>query len=358
MKISNVGNKQHLAVLGCTVVVLLVSISWGASTVVQIKHMSQLWDEELSRTEEINASFRQITSLLGYGGLIHNFKNQILRRDNTYHLQVSEDYGLLIAQLALLETLLRRQEEFREAFIIRQAVEEYYAKSTLAVGLIDEGKTSNEIDGLVQVSDDNAIAAIQSLAIMSNETRVLAISEAKAETQQTLIVVMLGALLLLPIGAGGVVLANITRKQGKLVEALENDAEEMASILDGSLAAVLCIDERGKINIANSAAAALTGYDIYELENMRFDRLIPRPLRDVHGPLERSYLKKPWKKTMASGRDIKILTKMDQQVSAEISLTPIRSKGQLKIIASIMPGLANASGDEKDSNVVNFARQV
>lgn len=71
--------------------------------------------------------------------------------------------------------------------------------------------------------------------------------------------------------------------------------------------------------------------------------------------MERKFCNKPEASEMAGGRTDKLLTKMRREVAMDICLTPVRSNGKLKILASLL-GLTRA-GEKQESRIVNLRNQ-
>ncbi|MBF0455458.1 MAG: response regulator [Magnetococcales bacterium] len=101
----------------------------------------------------------------GYGGAIHQFKNYLLRGQNTYARDAVLRFDHILELLAEYEEIKAIQpEELASVAGIRETIYRY--KQSLAVVLLlqKEGKSISEIDSTVKVDDDTALQAFKQLS--------------------------------------------------------------------------------------------------------------------------------------------------------------------------------------------------
>jgi len=68
----------------------------------------------------------EIKEDVGYGGLIHNFKNYVLRGQSKYHQRIEENYKKLIALIEKIEQMGISQKEKKELEAIKKVFQKYY----------------------------------------------------------------------------------------------------------------------------------------------------------------------------------------------------------------------------------------
>ncbi len=101
----------------------------------------------------------------GYGGLIHQFKNYVLRGKSKYGEKISRQYVALEQRMDDYEALLYDESQHKPLFVIfRETIKQYRDGATGVGRMIAEGKTSAEIDRLVKISDAAAVSGLDALA--------------------------------------------------------------------------------------------------------------------------------------------------------------------------------------------------
>ena len=106
-----------------------------------------------------------LRSALGYGGMIHKFKNYILRKDHRTYSELEREIGRALNIISQYRTLSSKQAEHLALDDLQDAITNYQTSMEIARNAINEGKNSAEIDKLVKVDDTRAF---RSLAILRN----------------------------------------------------------------------------------------------------------------------------------------------------------------------------------------------
>ena len=137
------------------------------STATGLLNSSERADKNWRTYQEINS--QQSTSLalivkeMGYGGMIHQFKNYIIRKEPEYYNRVKSAAGGTVAALNNYQAAATTHQEREAIQIILQTVEFYSAKAEVVRQLIKDGWTSSEIDAWVRVDDDPALSGFKAL---------------------------------------------------------------------------------------------------------------------------------------------------------------------------------------------------
>jgi len=160
-----------LKILGWIIIggILLTGLLIGLTTT-GILNSSKTVDKNWRNYQDI--STKQSTSLdlivkeMGYGGLIHHFKNYIIRKDPEYYNRLRSAAGGMLAALRNYQTSAISPRERDAIQSIRQTVEFYVAKADIVRQLINDGWTSSEIDARVKIDDGPALLGIQTLREM------------------------------------------------------------------------------------------------------------------------------------------------------------------------------------------------
>ncbi|WP_170235832.1 EAL domain-containing protein [Colwellia demingiae] len=126
----------------------------------QVLSIRSLLNEKLIRAEQLAQLEREI----GYGGLIHDFKNYILRGEANYYdsflirLSSSQNYLTMFNEIANLT-----DDEKQAVYIIEQTLNRYHQHILIAKMSRDKGRHAEQIDEEVRIDDSQAVAAIKEL---------------------------------------------------------------------------------------------------------------------------------------------------------------------------------------------------
>ncbi|MQQ09302.1 hypothetical protein GFB49_12615 [Epibacterium sp. SM1979] len=104
-----------------------------------------------------------VASSMGYNGMIHHFKNYVLRQDDPRIQKVQSAAGASLQALNALEVLIHDTEELEAISAVRQVISEYLAALETARLMASEGQSAQAIDAAVKISDAAALAGIANL---------------------------------------------------------------------------------------------------------------------------------------------------------------------------------------------------
>jgi PAS domain S-box-containing protein len=117
--------------------------------------------------------------------------------------------------------------------------------------------------------------------------------------------------------------------------------------------AMIVVDERGLIAIANTEAERMFGYSRGEMLGEAIEFLLPARFRARHSGHRSSYTAAPRLRTMGSGMELAGLRADGQEFPVEISLSPIRSGTRL-FVASMIRDVTERHAIERE---LTIARQ-
>ncbi len=110
---------------------------------------------------------------------------------------------------------------------------------------------------------------------------------------------------------------------------------QLQMIIDASSIAILAVDSRSRICVANKAVELLFGYTGEELIGREVEMLAPAPVRGRHALLSASYLAHPAPRATETGLDIKGQTKNGEEIPLDISLNPLSTAEGVLVLAAI-----------------------
>ena len=115
---------------------------------------------KLAREEELC----RVEHTLGYGGLIHHFKNYVIRGEQQYLERFNQSYiaaSKNIRAFKQLATLTQQEKESVE--VLEQKIDQYNEQLLIAKELKEQGVGIQKIDTQVRIDDEAAITAIDQL---------------------------------------------------------------------------------------------------------------------------------------------------------------------------------------------------
>lgn len=123
--------------------------------------ISEIWLEfEKSGPSQKNALYHDLHATLGFGGMIHQFKNYVIRNDAP-RLQKIRDKAQFAANVVEQYLALPIDSEERSALeAIASNIRDYQIATDTAESLVASGKSISEIDSVIKVSDGAAVAGL------------------------------------------------------------------------------------------------------------------------------------------------------------------------------------------------------
>jgi diguanylate cyclase (GGDEF)-like protein len=144
----------------------LISIILIIDTIYFSKNVSEINQAWLSYKAQHAEKARLETSLrakFGYGGMIHDFKNYILRKDFSGFVRLQKSMGATQSIVKQYSALSSSQAEKLALEDIKQTLDKYEVSIELIRDEIKNSKTSTEIDQLVKINDQFALRGLEVL---------------------------------------------------------------------------------------------------------------------------------------------------------------------------------------------------
>lgn len=128
--------------------------------------------------------------------------------------------------------------------------------------------------------------------------------------------------------------------------------EQFRQVVEMAPNGMVMIDKSGVIEMVNSQAETIFGYDRSELLGKSIDMLLPARFRGAHPHHRASYFSDPSPRAMGSGRDLYGLRKDGSEFPVEIGLNPIMTSTGLKILSAIVDITARKQSELQLGNLV------
>ncbi|MEM8570432.1 MAG: methyl-accepting chemotaxis protein [Pseudomonadota bacterium] len=173
----------------------------------------------------------ELRRALGYGGLIHNFKNYVLRNDEPRIAKIrgnAAQANEILSKYRAMDTSPAEQAAITE---VSSMVAAYEAGLDTAITLVRQGASVAEIDANVKVSDGPALAALSAMeTYIAEETAAragdISVQMAHARTVALILAVFSTiGMLLVAIGIRWALLAGVARPAGTIAVNLKELAQ-------------------------------------------------------------------------------------------------------------------------------------
>jgi PAS domain S-box-containing protein len=112
--------------------------------------------------------------------------------------------------------------------------------------------------------------------------------------------------------------------------------ERFRLVVEAAPTAMIMVDARGKIQIANIHTREMFGYQHEELLGKSVDLLVPERFRSKHAGFRQGYFAESQARAMGVGRDLFGVRKDGQEFPIEIGLNPVQTPGELFTLAAII----------------------
>lgn len=157
---------KQTAILYGSLIVLFGVIVFGATLAIDsnLKNVDDAWAQfDIERSEK----FRLLTDLnkeIGYGGMIHQFKNYVLRKDKPRLKKIETKVANANNTLNRYSLLVSEsKDEVKAIEAIRDTIQRYDSAAVTASNLAAFKQSAKKIDDAIKIDDGPALKAIQLL---------------------------------------------------------------------------------------------------------------------------------------------------------------------------------------------------
>jgi len=158
----NTGLKAKVSIL--TTFVAFILVAGALIQYTSVHKIEATWDNYQTNVTARGALINEITSSLGYGGIIPHFKNYALHQDDNYRQQFIQSYTKLLNQLSRYQALpdinLQEQHALKDISLV---AEQYRQHLDSIQSLITNGVGTSQIDTSVNIDDEPALNALSQL---------------------------------------------------------------------------------------------------------------------------------------------------------------------------------------------------
>jgi len=145
---------------------ILATIAFGIIGVISMRFVGNTetsWQEYKQSNAPRATALTSVVGAMGYGGMIHQFKNMIIRQDLARAPKVRRHANIALDGLERLDLLLDTAESHIAIEQIKSVVNSYMENTDRLASLIKDGKTAEEIDSVLKINDKPAVKGLQYL---------------------------------------------------------------------------------------------------------------------------------------------------------------------------------------------------
>lgn len=267
------------AALALISVTVGLGVTLGLQTRTQFREISASWDSYTISAERKGALISEIRGYLGYGGIIHNFKNYVLRQEEVYLQATTDQIAQFRETIAEYRTLTLQPTEDTALSAIADTIRTYEQTLPQAQTAARFGWPPARTDALVRVDDSEALAALARLEEVWLDAQEVSTQRILASVTEGNRLIWIGfwsiaALVLAALAIGWLLYlmfrdlnAANARLARELAERklLEQAQARLTTIVEQSPTTILMTDTQGQIEYANAKFEALTGWSRDEI---------------------------------------------------------------------------------------------
>ena len=251
----------------------------GMETRDRFQRIADDWQNYNAQADQRGELLNRIRTHLGYGGVIHNFKNYVLRQDQIYLDRVIVQFADFAKTAREYLQSAASPEELKHLATVVATIDEYESKLPIAIRAARENWTPIETDKLVKVDDTEAFKALASLDAYWRDkrhqsTNAIASSVAEGKNLVTTGLRFLAGLFVVALTLYAlfyILQRELRQTVGMLSNELaerklaEHAAKKFLRAVDQSPATIIITDTNNVIEYVNRKFCELTGYDPREV---------------------------------------------------------------------------------------------
>ncbi|NQV20103.1 MAG: EAL domain-containing protein [Rhodospirillales bacterium] len=241
----------------------IAGIVFGVRAAGDFDAVRKSWDGYMASAEAKGNYLSQIRGAIGYGGLIHHYKDYVVRQDPEMLVQVRRDLAELRRLILRYEALGVIQEEQIAIRQLRSTIGNYEVKLVIAQDSVAKGRDPAQADILSKIDDYPALEALSFLEEVWRESR----DETTEALNQTVVsgrdaikrgVMFLPALLISVV----FLLWFLQRLLREIADRSRAELElrKLTQVVEQSPASVIISDTAGVIEYVNPTFVDVTGY--------------------------------------------------------------------------------------------------
>jgi PAS domain S-box-containing protein len=253
---------------------VLTGLYLGFETRDRFERIEESWSDYQRQADRRGALLSRLRGYLGYGGIIHNFKNYVLRQDPRYLTKLRKQFKDFKAAVSEFQATSPTQREREALAIIEKTISVYASKLPIAIQAASESWPPTKTDKFVKVDDSAALEAMVVLAADWREWRQRSSQAIVRSVEEGRDLIDIGFRFLLGLAIVALVLfalfflllrelrGTVSKLTTELRERLaaEHSANKFLRAVEQSPATIIITGTDGKIEYVNRKFCEVTGY--------------------------------------------------------------------------------------------------
>lgn len=314
--------KKYAIHILITIGYFLILLSIWVFQYLDVKEIQQEWEVRQLTYMADSKTLSDLNRQLGFGGLIHEFKNYVIRREKTYFERAK---SLVENSLVTLNSSAFLQHPRHLVGDITEVVREYQNKLIwMSNNMARISKlTTEELDRFVRVDDTKAFSALAKLDEI-NRSDYLKITES-TRVRQTIyrrnLMVWCAIFTLIYWGVSGLTL--------RLYYLSQSHLKHLELIRNLSPLAMVLVDKKGRVLEINPAFKRMFLIDKHsEVEGLTIEAFIPDTIKNKHKEYRRHFQKTNREVPMNERGRLFDAKRLNGEIfPAAISVASIKEKG-------------------------------
>lgn len=329
---------EHIAKTAVALLALasiIVLLAFGTEAIRRFRASEALWVDYDSNAQAITYSTSKLLESVGYGGVIHNFKNYVLRRHPVYLDNLQENIRTYREELARLKELLPTEEEQAALRVVEGTFDKYFANMDAALAM-GADVTAEAMDRMVMVDDGPAQQAFK-LLLDRNDTRHQEQKmRASAASRDAISFLKYGSVVALLIIASAAAILFLIERVNRASRSLASAYQRIDTMINNAPDPMIYVDQNGAITRANHAAETFFGYRRDELELMTVEDLIPERFRPGHASKRAGFFRRPGGiRPMGTGQEFYAQTRHNGERPIDINISVFEEDGSRMAIVGL-----------------------
>ncbi|CAN0603226.1 unnamed protein product, partial [Ectocarpus sp. 12 AP-2014] len=197
--------------------------------------------------------------ILGFGGMIHNFKNYVLRGDDKYHVATVISITRAEENLALLRSRFASATQMAAIDDIADVLTTY--RDNLEIARRErKGLSAESVDGLVRINDAPALEAITFLSSDTRQSLAEQQQDMRRDARRRMERLRYGYVIIALLLASSFAYVMLLRRQHRDNRFLSQALQRVDTFIDATPDPIVIVREDGIIERANREAAHAFGY--------------------------------------------------------------------------------------------------
>ena len=262
------------AALILLVVTVSLGVVLGVKTRQQFREIDSSWEAYSGGAEHKGILISSVREHLGFGGIIHNFKNYVLRRDPAYLTETRVQISQTIAVVEEFKQLELSNQERAALATVLGTIRLYQSRLDMVETAIAEGAGVEHIDGLVRVDDTAAIGALLALEQIWNDIQAVSSRRIVSAVDQGQQLILIGFMSVVALGLAALIIAGmiyflVQHLRGAVSELamelakrrrLQRSEARLAAAVEQSPATITITGTDARIQYVNKKFEALSGW--------------------------------------------------------------------------------------------------